>query len=354
MPDKLPKQFAYLALAAAFLFGASTPACKVLLTHIHPAMLAGLLYLGSGIGLGTFSILKRFFVKQPTNEAGLSRTELPWLAGAIVFGGIAAPLFLMYGLRASSASSASLLLNLEAAFTALIAWFVFRENVDRRVFLGMCAIVCGGLCLAYQPGESLSLSSSALPIVAACLCWAADNNLTRKVSGADPLISAGLKGFVAGVVNCFIALKIGDGIPETSVLIAACLVGLFSYGLSLSLYIRSLRHLGTARTSAYFSTAPFIGAALAIAFLNEPLSLTFTLAGVLMAAGVWLHVTEQHSHEHTHEAIEHEHQHVHDEHHQHEHDSSVPVDQPHTHRHRHERITHSHHHYPDLHHDHEH
>jgi drug/metabolite transporter (DMT)-like permease len=300
------------------------------------------------------SILRRLFVKQPTNEAALSLAQIPWLAGAILFGGIAAPLFLMYGLSTISASSASLLLNLEGAFTALIAWLVFKENVDRRVLLGMCAIVCGGLCLAYQPGLSLTLTSGTMAIAVACILWALDNNLTRKVSGADPLITAALKGFVAGLVNCGIAFKIGNSTPDPHTLVAACLVGFFSYGLSLTLYIRSLRHLGTARTGAYFSTAPFIGAALSIALLSEPVSGPFLLAGILMAVGVWLHVTEDHSHEHTHKAIEHEHQHVHDEHHHHEHDSSIPPGEPHTHRHRHEEITHTHHHYPDLHHHHEH
>jgi drug/metabolite transporter (DMT)-like permease len=354
MISKQQTQSICLALTAAVLFGASTPACKLLLGYLNPTLLAGLLYFGSGIGLGTFSILKRFLVKHHLKEARLSRSDLPWLAGAIVFGGVAAPIFLMYGLRAASASATSLLLNLESLFTALIAWFVFKENLDRRVTLGLFAIVCGGLCLAYQGNVGLSLSAGTLAIALACLCWAVDNNLTRKVSAADPLETATLKGLVAGAVNCLIASSMGDKFPQVPVLLVACLVGLFSYGLSLSLYIRSLRHLGTARTSAYFSTAPFIGAALSIVLLKEPVSAMFAAGGAFMALGVWLHITETHSHEHTHEEIEHEHMHVHDEHHQHEHDSSVPLQEPHSHLHRHKRITHTHHHFPDLHHDHGH
>ena len=344
----------YLPLAAAVLFGASTPVCKSLLAHTHPAILAGLLYLGSGVGLGAFCILRRVIPTLSPEEAPLSPSHLPWLLAAIAFGGVAGPLLLMYGLNGTSASAASLLLNLEGAFTALIAWLVFKENLDRRLAAGMLAIVCGGLCLSLRFDVQLSFLPQSLAIVAACLCWAADNNLTRKVSGADPVVTSALKGLVAGVVNCAIALKIGDSFPEPSVFLTACLAGFLSYGLSLCLYIRSLRNLGAARTSAYFSTAPFIGAALSVLVLKDPVSAMFLVAGALMALGVWLHVTEEHSHEHTHEAIEHEHQHVHDEHHQHEHDSSMPPGEPHTHRHRHAQITHSHHHYPDLHHHHEH
>jgi drug/metabolite transporter (DMT)-like permease len=260
----------------------------------------------------------------------------------------------MAGLATTPASSTSLLLNLEGVLTALIAWFAFRENFDRRIFMGMIAIVAGGLLLSWKPGEAVGFSWGALAIVGACLCWAIDNNLTRSVSGSDPAQIAMLKGLSAGTVNLLIGSALSGKAPTISSLMGAGLLGFLSYGLSLTYFVLALRDLGTARTGAYFSTAPFIGVVLSLLLLHEVPSLLFWPALMLMIFGVWMHLSEDHEHEHQHEALEHEHPHRHDEHHQHEHLPTDPPGEPHTHLHRHERMVHSHPHVPDLHHRHGH
>ena len=336
------------ALSAALLFGASTPLAKLLLGNASPWLLAGLLYLGSGLGLAALSLLKR------GKASRLARDEALALAGAIAAGGIAGPLLLMWGLSRMPASSAALLLNGEAVFTVLIAWFVFKENFDRRIALGMALIVAGGVVLSGFRGETTANLLPAAAVLGACFAWAVDNNLTRQVSLADPRTVAMLKGLVAGATNTALALLAGATLPRLPVLGGALLVGWLGYGVSLALFVVALRELGTARASAYFSTAPFAGAVLALVLLHEPLSAPLGVAGLLMAIGVWLHATERHEHLHTHEALEHTHEHEHDEHHQHVHEPPVPPGTRHTHAHRHEPLTHSHPHFPDAHHRHGH
>ncbi|HJT60590.1 MAG TPA: EamA family transporter [Burkholderiales bacterium] len=338
------------ALASAALFGASTPLAKLLVGEVQPLALAGLLYLGSGLGLLAWFLLRR----RGQRATNLSRADLPWLAGAILAGGVVGPALLMYGLTRTDGATASLLLNLEAVLTASIAWIVFRENVDRRVFLGMVAIVAGGVVLSWDEMPRAGGLAGPLLIAGACLAWAIDNNLTRRVSGGDAVTIAGLKGLVAGAANLSIALFHGASLPGTGILASAAAVGFFGYGISLVLFVVALRNLGTARTGAYFSVAPFFGAALALLVLRESPSAAFWIAAALMALGVWLHVTERHEHEHLHEPMEHTHPHVHDEHHRHGHGFEWQGDEPHAHPHTHRRMTHSHPHYPDLHHRHDH
>ena len=338
------------ALASAALFGASTPLAKLLVGEVAPLALAGLLYLGSGLGLLIWFLLRR----RDARATNLSMTDLPWLAGAIIAGGVLGPALLMYGLTRTDGATASLLLNLESVFTASIAWVVFRENVDRRVFLGMVAIVAGGVVLSWDEAPRGGGLLGPLLIAGACLAWAIDNNLTRRVSGGDAVTIAGLKGLVAGAVNLSLALFQGANLPSGGILGAAAAVGLFGYGISLVLFVVALRNLGTARTGAYFSVAPFFGAALALLVLRESPSAAFWIAAALMALGVWLHLTERHEHAHVHEPMEHSHPHVHDEHHQHRHAFAWDGKEPHTHPHAHRRLRHSHPHYPDLHHRHEH
>lgn len=335
------------ALAAAALFGASTPAAKVLVGEMHPVLLAGLLYAGSGIGLALWLAVRREQV------AALRRADLPWLGGAILAGGIVAPVLLMFGLSRIGASSASLLLNLESAFTALLAWFVFRENFDRRIALGMLLIVAGGMLVSAGPGALDGSPVGAAAIAAACLAWALDNNLTRRVAAADAVTITCVKGLAAGAVNLAIAFAMLE-VPWPGMGSAAgsALVGLLGYGVSLALFVGALRELGAARTGAYFAVAPFVGVALSLLFLGEAPAPLFWLAAALVALGVWLHVSERHEHEHLHEPMEHEHRHVHDAHHQHPHDPAWDGKEPHAHRHRHERLLHKHPHYPDLHHRH--
>jgi drug/metabolite transporter (DMT)-like permease len=330
------------------LFGLATPLAKLLLGTIAPAMMAGLLYLGSGGGL----LLWRALRGGAGREAPLSRRDLPFLAGAVVAGGILGPLLLMIGLRASPAAPASLLLNLEGVFTALLAWFVFHENFDRRVAAGMAAIVGGGMVLSGSGGAVPTLAAAA--VAGACLCWAVDNNVTQKISAADPLQVAALKGAAAGAVNLAIGLVSGSRVPPPDRLAGALAVGFLGYGVSLALFVLALRHLGTARTGAYFSVAPFIGAAASILILREAPTGRLLLGGALMAVGVWLHLTERHEHEHRHERLTHSHRHRHDVHHRHEHEPGVDPREPHTHEHTHEPLTHRHPHYPDLHHRHRH
>jgi len=335
------------ALLAAFLFGAATPLAKLLLQGNSPWVLAGLFYLGSGIGLSLYRRL-----------SGAARVVLPtderlWFGGAIVAGGIVAPVLLMLGLSHMDAAGASLLLNAEGVFTAVLAWCVFKENVDRRIALGMLAIVAGMVILSWPQQAALSATWPTLAILAACLAWAIDNNLTRKVSLNDATWVASVKGLIAGSTNLLLASIAGASLPAWPVIGSAMLLGLLAYGVSLALFVVALRHLGTARTGAYFSIAPFLGAVLALS-LGEPLTAGLLSAGALMAVGVWLHLTERHSHAHLHPEMEHDHEHTHDDHHQHTHDVTVTVGTTHRHLHRHAQQEHRHAHYPDAHHQHRH
>lgn len=335
------------ALGAALLFGAGTPLAKLLLASLTPWLLAGLLYLGAGLGLTLYRTLTR------APRVVLPRHETGWFAGGILAGGIVAPLLLMAGLRGMPASGAALLLNAEGVFTALLAWFAFKENFDRRIALGMAAILGGALVLSWRGGVELAGLWPTLAVLGACLSWAIDNNLTHKISLSDATWIAATKGLVAGSVNLLLAFTLGATIPPWPHVAGAMLVGFISYGVSVALFVIGLRHLGTARTGAYFSIAPFFGAVLAL-LLGDVLTWQLLLAGLLMAGGTWLHLTEQHAHEHTHDVVEHEHEHVHDEHHQHAHDFPIAPATQHRHRHVHARLTHCHAHFPDAHHRHSH
>jgi drug/metabolite transporter (DMT)-like permease len=335
------------ALGAALLFGAGTPFAKLLLSSVSPWLLAGLLYLGSGIGLTLYRRLKR------SAAVKLPRSEILWFSGAIVAGGIVGPVLLMLGLSGMPASGASLLLNAESVFTALLAWFAFKENFDRRIAWGMGAIVAGALVLSW-PGEARFAGLwPALAVLGACFAWGIDNNLTQKVSLTDASWIASIKGLVAGTVNLVLAFALGAAWPPLPDLAGAMIIGFLAYGVSLVLFVVGLRHLGTARTGAYFSVAPFFGAVLAIA-MGETLTVPLLIAAALMLLGVWLHLSERHQHEHMHEVLEHAHEHTHDAHHQHAHDVPVAPGTRHSHAHRHEKLTHSHLHFPDAHHRHPH
>lgn len=335
------------AFGAALLFGAGTPLAKLLLNTVSPWLLAGLLYIGSGIGLTLYRRLSGAAIIQ------LPANELPWFAGAIVSGGIVAPVLLMVGLTGLPASGASLLLNAEGVFTALLAWFVFRENFDRRIALGMLAIVAGAAVLSWTEETRISGLWPTLAVLGACFAWGVDNNLTRKVSLNDATWIASVKGLVAGTVNLILAISLGASMPPLLNLAGAMVVGFLAYGVSLALFVLGLRHLGTARTGAYFSVAPFFGALLAL-LMGEPITTKLLIAGALMALGTWLHLTERHEHGHTHEAVGHEHEHIHDGNHQHQHDYPVAPGIKHRHQHRHEGLTHVHSHFPDMHHRHNH
>ena len=331
------------ALGAALLFGAGTPLAKWLLDAVSPWLLAGLLYLGSGIGL----TLYRRMIDAPVVR--LPRNEVPWFAGAILTGGIIGPVLLMIGLAGMPASGASLLLNAEGVFTALLAWFAFKENFDRRIALGMGAIAAGAVVLSWPGDVRFAGLWPTLAILGACFAWGIDNNLTRKVSLTDATWIASVKGLVSGALNLILAFLLGASIPALPNLAGAIVVGFLANGVSLALFVVGLRHLGTARTGAYFSVAPFFGALLAL-LMGEPVTMQLLLAGALMALGTWLHLTEDHEHEHAHDAVRHDHEHTHDEHHQHEHDFPVAKGTKHHHAHWHQPLIHKHPHFPDSHH----
>lgn len=340
------------ALGAAILFGAGTPLAKVLLTQIGPWLLAAFLYLGSGIGLWILRRVRRAPAVQ------LGSRDWVWLTGAIVAGGMIGPVLLMLGLSKMPAAGASLLLNAEGVFTALLAWFAFKENVDRRIAAGMIAIMAGAVTLSW-PTQRVQLSDAwpALLVLGACFAWALDNNLTRKVALSDASFIAMIKGLVAGSTNLLLAILLHATWPEAKIVVGAGVLGFFCYGLSLTLFVIGLRHLGTARTGAYFSIAPFCGAVLAIVLLGEPVTAQLLFSGLLMAIGVGLHLAERHSHEHRHVALVHTHEHTHgagDEHHDHTHGQPVAAGTTHTHEHRHVSLVHTHAHYPDAHHQHSH
>jgi len=341
------------ALVAALLFGASTPLAKVLVGNMPPLLLAGLLYLGSGLGLGAVLGWRRWRRPAAAAPIRIPPRDLPWLLGAIAFGGVLGPALLMWGLGRTDGATASLLLNVEGVLTALIAWVVFKENADLRIVLGMVAIVAGGALLSWEPAGA-TLSSGALLIVGACLAWAIDNNLTRKVAANDAMLIACLKGLLAGACNTALALAVEAELPAAGAVAASLLVGFLGYGLSLSLFVVGLRTLGTARTGAYFSVAPIFGVLISFALWPQAPTMLFWAAAALMASGVWLHVSERHEHEHEHEPLEHSHRHRHDEHHRHAHESHWDDREPHLHPHRHAMLAHKHPHYPDIHHRHRH
>jgi drug/metabolite transporter (DMT)-like permease len=347
------QKHALLALGAAALFGASTPLAKLLLGELPPVGLAGLLYLGSGIGLLVVRLLRRAVEGAPVaREAPLSRRDLPWLLGAVAAGGVVAPVLLFWGLRGTDASAASLLLNLEGILTTLLAALLFREAVAGRIWIASLLMAVGGVLLSWQPGAG-GWSLQSLAIAGACLFWGLDNNLTRRVSASDPVLIAMIKGLGAGTFNLLLAILLGMTLPSFGGLASALVLGFMSYGVSLVLFIYALRHLGSARATAHFSTAPFIGAGVAVLMLGEPLTALFVTALLIMAAATWLVLSENHEHRHTHELQAHSHRHVHDAHHRHDHTGDHGPE-PHAHRHEHGPITHAHPHLPDLHHRHRH
>ena len=304
MIDLATQRYALAALLAAALFGASTPLAKLLQADITPGLLAGLLYFGSGAGLALVNLGLR--LGRHTPEPPLQASDYPWLAGAVASGGIAAPLLLMWGLAGASASGVSLLLNLEGILTALIAALAFKEAVAGRIWLAACLMLAAGLLLGYDPQAGFGLSLRTLAVIAACALWALDNNLTRRISAADPVSIAMIKVLAAGSANIVAALASGASFPSGLPLAGALLLGWLIYCVSLTLYIVALRHLGSALSASHFSTAPFIGAALAIALLGEPVTAGFAAAFLLMLAAPGL-LTERHAHAHVHEPLGHEH-----------------------------------------------
>jgi len=342
---------ALYGIAAAMLFGLSAPVSKRLLLDVPPLLLASLLYLGAGIGL---LVAAPFAPRRERHEAPLRRGDVPLLVGIIVTGGILGPLLMLLGLQRVSGLAGSLLLNLEAVFTMLVALVVFREHLSRRELGAASLIVGGAAILGYAPGDLRAQWIGVVCIAAACLSWAFDNNWTQRLSIKDPFAIVRIKTLGAGTCTLVLALLLGQRLPRPSIVIAALALGVFSYGVSILLDAYALRHVGAAREAAFFATAPFMGAIAAIPILGERPHAIDLIALAAMAAGVVVLLRPKHEHTHTHRVLEHEHVHVHDEHHQHDHLPGDPPGEPHAHPHRHAPITHAHAHVSDIHHRHEH
>ncbi len=344
------------ALLAAFFFGLSAPLSKLLLGNINPLILAGLLYIGSGLGTFLFRSIQRIFLPTKQREAGLSRPDWKWLAGAVLLGGIAAPIVLLFSLRATPAATASLLLNFEGVATTLIAFLLFKESIGLRVGWAVGLILLASILLSWSPGTGWGFTLGTLGIVAACVFWGFDNNFTRQISAKDPLQIVTIKGLVAGSVSLLLGLITGNPLPQLPYLLSGLFLGAISYGMSIVLFVYAMRGLGAARTSTLFGLAPFVGAGLSLVIFRENISWFFLASIPFMAVGAWLLVGERHDHFHRHAAIEHEHRHTHtDGHHDHVH--AEPLSDPrisHSHLHTHPALEHTHPHTPDIHHRHSH
>lgn len=345
------------ALAAAALFGASAPLAKLLLADTGPLALASLFYLGSGAGLTLLFIAFRSRrTGRNRKEPPLKRSDLGWLTGGVLAGSVAAPVLLMMSLSVTPAATASLLLNFEAVATMLIAAGLFSEAVGRKAWAAAALITTGGLLLAWDPSEGLLFAPGALGILAACGLWGLDNNLTCRISGRDPLAIAAIKSVAGGIILAGSALGVGEAFPPLSVSIPLLFVGFCCYGVSIVLFILSLRNMGAARTGALFATAPFWGVLVSVALFGGIPDAVFLLSLPLMAAGAWLLIGEVHSHRHRHYELAHDHRHTHDDlHHDHTHTRGAePPGMVHAHPHVHEETEHEHQHAPDLHHEHGH
>lgn len=344
------------AILAAALFGISTPIAKVLLGNMEPVVLAAFLYLGSGIGLILFLSVQRLTKKHSNNEASLSRKDVPWLIGAIAFGGILAPIISMLSLQSTPASTASLLLNFEGVATTLIAFFAFKENIGKRVAIAIAFITLSSIILSWDFSNHWGISVGALGIILACVCWGIDNNLTRNISSKNPFTIVAVKGLGAGLFSLCLSMLIGNQLPQLKIALLAMLLGFFSYGLSIVLFVLAMRNLGSARTSAFFGAAPFIGALLSFVIYRSMPDLTFIIALPIMILGTILLLKDKHEHFHIHEPVIHEHKHNHDDgHHNHVHED-IPnyMNISHSHMHQHEAVEHTHPHMPDINHRHSH
>ncbi len=343
------------ALLAAVLFGASAPLAKLLLDEIAPVPLAAFLYLGSGIGLTVYRSLRRASPHSAAAEAQIGQADLPWIFGAVLSGGVIAPIVLMFSLRATPAATASLLLNFEGVATAMIAAWVFKEALGRRVWWAVALITLASVILTWDASEGWGISWGAIGVLGACALWGLDNNLTRNVSAKDPSLTVTIKGLGAGGFSLLLALALRNPFPQWTTILAAMLLGSVSYGLGIVLFILALRGLGAARTGALYGTAPFVGAFLSFILFRDQVLPSFVVAFVIMTVGAALLLREEHTHSHTHPSLQHTHRHRHDDgHHAHQHAGEVAPDVSHAHEHNHEATEHVHPHMPDIHHRHAH
>ena len=337
-----------LALLAAALFGASTPLVQTLGQGLGPFTTAALLYTGAAV-VG-------WLLRRPVDkEAQLRRTDLRWLLAMAFFGAVIGPVALAWGLQRTSGMGASLMLTLEALFTAVLAWRIYGETMDRRVWAAVLMLLAGGLTLVLDQGrDGATQLWGLLAVMAATAAWGMDNTLSRAVADRDPgqvVLAKATLGTAATAVISWIA---SESLPSCLQAIGLLVVGAAGYGLSLRFYLLAQRAFGAARTGSVFAFAPFIGAGLALMLGDRSGSWSLALGGFLMLLGVVVHLSEGHHHVHIHEILEHEHAHTHDDgHHDHQHDH--PMKQEiHSHWHKHDTVIHEHPHAPDIHHGHSH
>lgn len=339
------------ALLAAVLYGVSSPFSKLLLVRIPPALMAALLYLGAGFGMLAVKLVKVWSKKEQI-EAKLTKKEIPFIAG-MIFLDIAAPIFLMFGLKITTAANVSLLNNFEIVATSLIALLIFKEAVGKRMWFAITLITLASIILSVEDFGSLTFSKGSFLVLAACVCWGFENNCTRKLSIKDPLQIVVIKGFGSGIGSLSIAVAVNEFSYSIPYILLALLLGFIAYGLSIYFYIMAQRQLGAARTSAFYAAAPFIGVLFSWIVFGSKILLSFLLALLIMLTGTYFAVFEKHKHIHVHEQEVHEHKHSHnDGHHNHTHD--IEITGEHSHLHTHENIEHRHAHTPDIHHRHKH
>ncbi len=342
-------------ILAAILFGASAPLAKVLLGKIEPVLLAALMYLGAGFGLLLLRASRTFYRRATDAEAGINKADVPWLMGALLAGGVGAPIILMFSLRNTPAATATLLLNFEGVATALIAAAIFKEAIGRRIWLAIFCVTGASVLLSLDPGGKWGVSPGAIGVLIACFLWGIDNNFTRNISAKDPVTIVIIKGIGAGLFSIALAFSLSMPFPGLFFAISALLLGFFGYGLSIVLFIISMRSLGAARTSALFGTAPFIGVIISFLLFQESFHVWFMASFLIMVVGAVLLFSEKHEHVHGHQAFGHEHRHFHEDvHHAHHHGEQIPSDISHSHPHEHEEVEHGHTHTPDIHHRHSH
>lgn len=339
------------AVLAAALYGISAPTSKALLKELPPTLMAALLYLGAGLGMLLINALQ-VMTKKVKSEATMTKKEMPFVVGMILLD-IAAPLFLMIGLTKTTSANASLLNNFEIVATSLIALFIFKEAIGKRMWGAIALITLSSIILSFSDIGSFSFSLGSLFVLLACVSWGFENNCTRMLSLKDPLQVVVIKGFGSGIGSLVLFLSLELKQVPVSYVLATLILGFVAYGMSIYFYIKAQRELGAARTSAYYAVAPFIGVLISWVVLREPISIQFLVALAVMILGTYYAVTEAHEHSHRHLKETHTHKHSHDDgHHTHRH--SYEVVGEHSHEHTHDEMVHDHAHMPDLHHRHEH
>ena len=327
------------AFLAAALYALNAPLSKALLQVVSPAMMAALLYLGAGVGIGLLYLVR---FRKTEHQSRLTKQEMPFVLGMILLD-IAAPILLMLGLARASAESAALLGNFEIVATSIIALALFSEKISKKLWIAIALITVSSVILSIKPGQTISFSVGALLILAACACWGLENNCTRKLSSKNTAQIVIIKGVFSGLGSLIVAFLIGESFPALRYIGFAMLLGFAAYGLSIFFYIRAQRDLGAAKTSAYYAVAPFLGVIFSWLLFRDRLELQFIVAFAIMILGTYFSITDTivlqhthshvhlHTHEHRHDGFTHTHAHTHEHTHLHAHDGAKEEEHLHPH-----------------------